>query len=105
MPDFQIRKARRKEKDPVCVRPCRWSGPNDEMGREIIGPRQRWTVVRIVAGFGRTPLQPMFRRLGNAAALEKAAHAVKAARHGWNRRGRNPVLVDLSDGAVVSAVL
>src|SRR5712671_4873893 len=105
MPDFEIGETSRKEKGAIRVSPPGCASGNNKMRRKIIGPGQRRTVVGVVAGLGGTPLQPMFGGLADSTALKKAAHAVESARHRRHGGGRNPILIDLGDGAVVAVVL
>src|SRR5687767_7493163 len=104
MTQLNVGKSRRHHKGAIRVGPFRGLSIDDKIGGEIIGISSRGTVVGVLAGFGRAPLQPVLGRAGNPAALEETAEAIKLSGSDRKKGVGCSILAELGDGPVVSFV-
>ena len=101
---FDVGETGRHDERAVGVGPISRVGADDIVRREIEGIRSRGTVVRVFAGPGRAPFEPMLRWLRDASALEEATKAVKATGANGQAGVGRAVLAVLRNRAVIAFI-
>src|SRR4051812_6250558 len=75
-----------------------------EGGGEIIWPGEAGTIVRVFAGFGGVPFEPVFGGGAEWVSANPATEAIEVARDGFEVGFRDAVMTVLGDGALAAVV-